>query len=130
MLAYDYPLLGIFWTIIWIYVIIAWFMVLFGVIADIFRDHEMRGISKAIWLIFVVMVPLIGVLVYLLVNGDEMAQRKIAAAQAQDDAMRAYVKDAAGTPTHADQIAQLAALRDQGAIDDAEFAAGKAKILA
>lgn len=130
MLAYDYPLLGIFWTMIWIYVLIAWFMVLFGVIADIFRDHEMRGISKAVWLLLVVLIPLLGVLMYLLVHGDEMAQRKVAAAQAQDDAVRSYIKDAAGGPTHADQISQLAALRDQGAITEAEFAAGKAKILA
>lgn len=122
--------LGIFWTVLWIYLLIAWFTVLFGIIADVFRNHEMGGFSKAIWLIFIVVVPVLGVLVYLLANGNEMAQRKIADMQAQDAAMRAYVQDAAGTTSHADQLTQLAALHEQGSINDAEFAAGKAKILA
>ncbi len=131
MFAYDYPLLSVFWTVLWIYLIFAWFMLLFSVIADIFRNHEMRGFSKAIWLVVVVLIPFLGVLIYVLAHGDEMSQRKVAEAQAHDAAMRSYVQDAAGTtPSHADEIAKLAALRDQGAITDAEFATGKAKILA
>ena len=130
MFAYDYPLLSIFWTLLWIYLIFAWFMLLFSVVADIFRNHEMRGFSKAIWLVVVILIPFLGVLIYVLAHGDEMSQRKVAEAQAQDAAARAYVKDAAGTTSHADQISQLAALRDQGTISEAEFAAGKAKILA
>ena len=130
MFAYDYPLLSIFWTLLWIYLIFAWFMLLFSVVADIFRNHEMRGFSKAIWLVVVILIPLLGVLIYVLAHGDEMSQRRLAEAQAQDAAARAYVKDAAGTTSHADQISQLAALRDQGTISEAEFAAGKAKILA
>ena len=130
MFAYDYPLLSIFWTVLWIYLIFAWFMLLFSVIADIFRNHEMRGFSKAIWLVVVILIPFLGVLIYVLAHGDEMSQRRLAEAQAQDAAARAYVKDAAGTTSHADQISQLAALRDQGTISEAEFAAGKAKILA
>ncbi len=130
MFAYDYPLLSIFWTLLWIYLIFAWFMLLFSVIADIFRNHEMRGFPKAIWLVVVILIPFLGVLIYVLAHGDEMSQRKVAEAQAQDAAMRSYVQNAAGTPSHADEIAKLAALRDQGSITDAEFAAGKAKILA
>ena len=130
MFAYDFPLLSIFWTILWIYLIFAWFMLLFSVIGDIFRNHEMRGFSKAIWLVVVILIPFLGVLIYVLAHGDEMSQRKLAEAQAQDAAMRSYVQDAAGTTSHADEIAKLAALRDQGAITDAEFATGKAKILA
>ena len=130
MFAYDYPLLSVFWTVLWIYLIFAWFMLLFSVIADIFRNHEMRGFSKAIWLVVVILIPFLGVLIYVLAHGDEMSQRRLAEAQAQDAAARAYVKDAAGTTSHADQISQLAALRDQGTISEAEFAAGKAKILA
>ena len=130
MFAYDYPLLSIFWTLLWIYLIFAWFMLLFSVIADIFRNHEMRGFPKAIWLVVVILIPFLGVLIYVLAHGDEMSQRRLAEAQAQDAAARAYVKDAAGTTSHADQISQLAALRDQGTISEAEFAAGKAKILA
>ena len=130
MFAYDYPLLSIFWTLLWIYLIFAWFMLLFSVVADIFRNHEMRGFSKAIWLVVVILIPFLGVLIYVLAHGDEMSQRRLAEAKAQDAAARAYVKDAAGTTSHADQISQLAALRDQGTISEAEFAAGKAKILA
>ena len=130
MFAYDYPLLSIFWTLLWIYLIFAWFMLLFSVVADIFRNHEMRGFSKAIWLVVVILIPFLGVLIYVLAHGDEMSQRRLAEAQAQDAAARAYVKDATGTTSHADQISQLAALRDQGTISEAEFAAGKAKILA
>ncbi len=130
MFAYDYPLLSIFWTLLWIYLIFAWFMLLFSVVADIFRNHEMRGFSKAIWLVVVILIPFLGVLIYVLAHGDEMSQRRLAEAQAQDAAARAYVKDAAGTTSHADQISQLAALRDQGTISEAEFAAVKAKILA
>ena len=130
MFAYDYPLLSIFWTLLWIYLIFAWFMLLFSVVADIFRNHEMRGFSKAIWLVVVILIPFLGVLIYVLAHGDEMSQRRLAEAQAQDAAARAYVKDAAGTTSHADQTSQLAALRDQGTISEAEFAAGKAKILA
>ncbi len=130
MFAYDFPLLSIFWTILWIYLVFAWFMLLFSVIADIFRNHDMRGFSKAIWLVVVILIPFLGVLIYVLAHGDEMSQRKLAEAQAQDAAMRSYVKDAAGSTSHADEIAKLAALRDQGAITDAEFATGKAKILA
>lgn len=130
MFAYDYPLLSIFWTLLWIYLIFAWFMLLFSVVADIFRNHEMRGFSKAIWLVVVILIPFLGVLIYVLAHGDEMSQRRLAEAQAQDAEARAYVKDAAGTTSHADQISQLAALRDQGTISEAEFAAGKAKILA
>ena len=130
MFAYDYPLLSIFWTLLWIYLIFAWFVLLFSVVADIFRNHEMRGFSKAIWLVVVILIPFLGVLIYVLAHGDEMSQRRLAEAQAQDAAARAYVKDAAGTTSHADQISQLAALRDQGTISEAEFAAGKAKILA
>lgn len=129
MLAYEYPLLGLFWTMLWIYILVAWLMVLFSVIADVFRNRDMGGFAKAIWLLIILVIPLFGVLIYLLAHGDGMTERKIAVAQAQDQAMQAYVQNAAGTPGHADQIAQLAALHQQGTIDDAEFKAGKAKIL-
>lgn len=86
MFAYDYPLLSIFWTLLWIYLIFAWFMLLFSVVADIFRNHEMRGFSKAIWLVVVILIPFLGVLIYVLAHGDEMSQRRLAEAQAQDAA--------------------------------------------
>lgn len=129
MLAYDYPLLGIFWTTLWFFLVIAWFWVLFVVIADIFRNDDANGWIKALWVIFIIVIPLLGVLVYVLANGDGMTQRKIENARARDAAMRSYIQDAAAPANSADQIAQLADLHAQGHLSDEEFAAGKAKIL-
>ena len=130
MLAYDYPLLSVFWSMFIFFVWIVWIMALFYVFADIFRSHDMGGFAKTMWLIFVIVVPFLGVFVYLLARGDKMAEHAAQQAEAQDAAMRSYVKEAAGTGGAADQLAQLAALRDSGAITQAEFDAGKAKVLA
>ena len=130
ILGYDYPLLSIFWTTLIFFLWIVWIMALFYVFADIFRSKDLGGFAKALWLIFVVFLPFLGVFVYLIARGDNMAQHHLEHAQQQDAAMQAYVKQAAGTSGPADQIAQLAALRDSGAITPAEFEAGKAKILA
>jgi hypothetical protein len=129
MLAYDYPILSVFWTMLIFFFWIVWIMALFHVFADIFRSHDMGGFAKTMWLIFVIILPFLGVFVYLLARGDEMREHAIKDAQAQDAAMRQYVKETAGTAGPADQIAQLAALRDSGAITPAEFEAGKAKVL-
>jgi heme exporter protein D len=130
LLAYDYPLVGLFWTMLWLYFVFAFIMVLFIVVRDIFRNHEMGGFAKAVWLLAVVLLPLIGTLVYALAHGDDLARRRAAEAKEQDDAMRTYVQEAAGTSGPADQIARLASLRDAGSISEAEFQAGKAKALA
>jgi len=129
MLAYDYPVLGVFWTMLIFFFWIVWIMALFHVFADIFRSHDMGGFAKTMWLIFVIIFPFLGVFVYLLARGDEMRKHAIKDAEAQDAAMRSYVKEAAGTSGPADQIAQLASLRDSGAITEAEFQSGKAKVL-
>jgi hypothetical protein len=130
MLAYDYPLLGMFWTILWIYLLVAWFVVLFMVIADVFRNDDMGGFSKALWFLGILFLPVLGVLIYLVSQGKGMAERKLNDAQARDAAMRAYVQDAAGSASTADQVAKLVELRDQGAITTEEFEAGKAKVFA
>ena len=130
MLAYDYPLLSVFWSMFIFFVWIVWIMALFYVFADIFRSHDLGGFAKTMWLIFVILVPFLGVFVYLLARGDKMAEHAAQQAEAQDAAMRSYVKEAAGTGGAGDQLAQLAALRDSGAITQAEFDAGKAKVLA
>jgi hypothetical protein len=129
LLAYDYPLLGLFWTILWFYLVFAWIMVVFSVVADIFRSQDMGGFAKALWLLAVIVVPLLGVIIYLVSNGDGMAARRRADAKAKDDAMRAYVQDAAGSSGPGDQLARLATLREQGTISEAEFESGKAKVL-
>jgi hypothetical protein len=130
MLAYDYPLLGMFWTILWIYLLVAWFVVLFMVIADVFRNDEMGGFGKALWFVGILFLPILGVLIYLVSQGKGMAERKLSDAQARDAKMRAYVKDAAGSASVSDQVAKLVELRDQGAITAEEFEAGKAKVFA
>lgn len=131
MLAYDYPLLGLFWTTLWLFVFIAWIMVLVRIVADIFRSDDMGGFAKALWLLFVIFLPYLGAFVYLIARGRQMTARSVADAKAQEEAVRAYVRDVAGTSGTgtAEQIEQLATLRDRGLITDAEFEAGKAKAL-
>jgi hypothetical protein len=130
ILGYDYPLLGFFWSMLIFFLWIAWFMLLFRILADIFRNHEMGGFAKTLWVIFVIFLPFLGVFVYIISQGDSMNQRDLQSAKAQQDAFDGYVRQTAGTTSSADEIAKLAALKDKGTITDAEFAAQKAKILA
>ena len=131
MLAYDYPILGLFWSMMIFFLWFAWIMLVFRVIMDVFRNHEMSGIAKAFWLIFVIIVPWFGVLIYLLANGSDMAKRSIEQQQAAQDEFASYVRQTAGPATgSADELTKLAGLRDSGVITDEEFAAQKAKLLA
>lgn len=109
----------------------AWIMLVFRVIMDIFRNHEMNGLAKALWLTFVIIIPWLGVLVYLLANGSDMAKRSVEQQQAAQDEFASYVRQTAGPATgSADELTKLAGLRDSGVITDEEFAAQKAKLLA
>ena len=127
--SYSYPLLGAFWTIFEIFLWVLWIWILIYIFIDIFRSHDLSGWGKALWFIFVLFIPLIGVLVYLIVRGSSMHERAVKEAQQQDQAFRAYVQDAAGSQSTADQLAKLAELRDRGVITPAEFEQQKAKIL-
>ena len=128
--SYSYPLLGAFWTIFEIFLWVIWIWILIYVFIDIFRSRDLSGGAKALWFIFVLFIPLIGVLVYLIARGGKMHERAVQQAQQQDQAFRAYVKDAAGSDSSADQLAKLADLRDRGVITPEEFESQKAKILA
>ena len=131
MLAYDYPLLGMFWTFLWFFLWIAWIVVLFRVIADIFRSRDMGGFSKALWVIFVILLPFLGILIYLIARGHSMAERDYQDASARDQAFQEYVRSAAGTGGgSAEELTKLADLRDRGVINEAEFQAQKARLLA
>ena len=130
MLAYDYPAMGIFWSMLWFFLWIIWIMLLFRVIGDIFRSHDMGGFAKAMWLLLVIVVPFFGVFVYLIARGHAMAQHDMDAAQARDEQMRAYVQQAIPSNGSADELAKLAELNRTGVLTDAEFAQEKAKILA
>ena len=130
MLAYDYPILGIFWTMLILFVWISWLFIFFHVVIDIFRSHDMGGWAKAAWFLLVVLLPLLGVLIYVLARGDSMRDREIARARAQQDQMDAYVRQAAGTSGGvADELAKLSELKNSGVISDAEFDTQKAKLL-
>jgi hypothetical protein len=128
MLAYDYPILGLFWTMLIFFLWIAWIMLLFKVIIDIFQS-DMKGVAKAGWAIFVIIIPWLGVLIYLIANGDHMAQRNADAIKQNDEAMKAYIRDAAGGAGVADELAKLSDLHAKGVLTDEEFAAQKAKLI-
>ena len=132
MLAYEYPILGIFWTMLMLFVWIAWLFIFFQVVIDIFRSHDMGGFAKALWFVAVVVLPLLGVLIYVLVRGDSMREREIARAQEQQSQMDAYVRQAAGSSGGgvADELTKLTELKTSGVLSDEEFAAQKAKLLA
>jgi heme exporter protein D len=130
MLAYDYPLLGFFWSMFIFFLWFAWLILLFRVFADIFRSHDMGGWAKALWSIFVICVPFLGVFVYVIVRGHSMTERDIASARQNEAAFRTYVQSAAGTGGGtADELAKLADLKASGVLTDAEFAQQKAKLL-
>ncbi len=130
--SYSYPLLGAFWTIFMIFLWVVWIWVLIWVFMDIFRSQDLSGWAKALWFVFVLFIPVIGVLVYLIARGDSMNERAAQQAQQQDQEFRGYVQDAtADSPAStADQLTQLADLRDRGVISAQEFEHQKAKVLA
>ncbi len=123
------PLLDAFLTMLWFFLWILWFFLLFRIILDIFRSHDMNGWGKAGWLIFVIILPFLGVFVYLIARGHKMAEHDVTQAQEQDRAFRAYVQDAAHGTSTADELTKLADLRDHGVITEAEFQQEKAKLL-
>ena len=130
MLAYDYPLMGVFWSMLWFFLWIIWIMLLFRVIGDIFRSGDLGGFAKALWLLLVIVVPFFGVFVYLIARGHAMAQHDMDAARARDEQMQAYVQQVTASSGSADELAKLAELNRTGVLTDAEFAQEKAKILA
>jgi ABC-type multidrug transport system fused ATPase/permease subunit len=127
----SYPLLNLFWTMFEFFLWVIWIWVLIMVFIDIFRSHDLSGWAKALWFVFVLFIPLIGVLVYLIARGGKMHERAARQAQQQDAEFRAYVQQAAaGSASPADQLAKLADLRDRGVISAEEFEREKAKVLA
>lgn len=120
----------VFWSILWFTMFFIWIWLLILVFSDIFRSQDLGGWSKAIWTIFVILLPYLGVFVYLIARGHKMGEHAMADAKAADEAQRAYIQSVvtnAGSP--ADELAKAAELKEKGLIDDAEFAAMKAKIL-
>ncbi len=130
MILADYPFFGVLWSMLVFFVWVAWFMLLFRIIGDIFRRRDIGGGAKTLWLIFTLFLPFLGVFVYLIANNDEMAKRDMERAQAAQAQFNDYVQQAAGSGGAAAEIDKAKKLLDSGAINESEFAAIKAKALA
>lgn len=129
MLAYDYPLLNLFWSLIIFFAFFLWLWLLIMIFVDIFRSPDLSGAGKTLWLLFVLVIPLFGILGYLVVRGHKMQEHAVGAARQQDEALQHYVREVAGPTSSSDEIERLAALRDRGAITQEEFEREKAKVL-
>jgi hypothetical protein len=120
----------VLWSMIWFFLFFMWIMLVFRVFGDIMRSRDLSGVAKALWVMFVIFMPYLGVFVYLIARGGNMAENEIRSMQAQDEMARAYIRDAAGaSASPAEELSKLAALRDQGVLDDAEFQRLKAKVV-
>jgi hypothetical protein len=130
--TYQYPILDFFLTMLYFFLFVIWIWLLISVFVDIFRSHDMGGVAKALWVIFIIILPFLGVFVYLIARGGKMHERAAQQAAQQQKAFDQYVKQTAGASadTTADQLAKLADLKSQGVLTDAEFDAQKSKILA
>jgi ABC-type multidrug transport system fused ATPase/permease subunit len=117
-------------TVLEVFVFAAWLMVLFTIISDLFRDHGMSGLGKAAWIIFLIFLPFLGVLVYLITRGHGMRERAVAHQQEVQKQFDSYVRQTAGGGSAADELTKLAKLHDEKKLSDAEFERAKAKIVA
>ena len=129
LVAADYPVLGVFWSMLIFFIWIAWFMLLFHIVGDVFRRRDASGAKKTLWLIFLLFVPFLGTFIYLIANGDDMAKRNIAEAEARRGEMDSYVREVAASAGPAGEIEKAKGLLDSGAITQAEYDAIKAKAL-
>lgn len=129
MLASTFGTGEFLWDLLWFTLFFIWIWLFIVVVADVFRSHDLGGFAKALWVIFVIVMPILGVLVYLIARGHKISEHAMANAKAQDAAMRAYVQQAASTGGPAAELETLAGLRDRGAITEEEFQAQKAKVL-
>jgi hypothetical protein len=132
MLASTYPILDAFLTMLYFFLFIIWIWLLIMVFMDVFRSHDIGGLAKGLWVIFIIVLPFLGVFIYLIARGGKMHERQADQVAQQQKAFDQYVQQAAGTPgaDTASQLAKLADLKSQGVLTDAEFDAQKAKILA
>ena len=130
-LAAEFGTGQVFLSMLYFFLFFIWIWLLIGVFADIFVSRDLGGWAKALWVIFVILVPYLGVFVYLIARGHKMSEHALQAAQAQDAAQREYIQSAVGaSPSTADELARLANLKNQGVISDSEFEQLKAKAIA
>ena len=130
MFAGTYPLADLLLTMLEIFLFVIFIWLLIAIFADILRSHDMGGLAKALWVIFIIVFPFIGILVYLIARGGTMHERAYESARHSQQAMDQYIRQTAGAPDPADQLAKLADLKDRGVITQEEFDRQKAKLLA
>lgn len=131
MLAASFPLFDAFLTILWVFLFVFWIWTIVSILVDVFRSDDLSGLGKAAWFLFIVFLPLLGVLGYLIVRGSGMAARSLQHARAQREAMDQYIRDVTGTAKPvADQLATLSDLHDRGVLSDEEFTREKDRLLA
>jgi hypothetical protein len=130
MLGSEWAVGQVFWSLLWFALFFIWIYLLVVVFSDIFRSRDLGGFAKFLWIAFVIITPYLGVFVYLIARGHKMSEHALESAQQIDAAQRAYIRDAVGSgKSAADELANLASLRSQGVIDDAEFERLKAQVV-
>jgi len=130
MFAYTFGSGQLLWSMLWFFMFVIWIWVLIAIFGDIFRSHDISGALKAFWVIFIVVLPWLGILIYLIARGSGMHDRAVTQAKQQQADFQQYVQETATAASPADQLAKLADLKSQGVITDAECDAQKAKLLA
>ena len=126
----DFGLGDVIVSMFWFMLLVVWIWMIIAIFGDIFRDHELSGVAKALWTFFIIIIPWLGALVYLIVRGRSMNERALRAAKANDEHMRAYVRDAAGSTSTADELRKLNELRAEGVLSQEDYEKAKAKTLA
>ena len=130
MFAADYPFLDVFWSMLIFFMWVIWIWILITVFIDLFRRHDVSGWAKAAWMVFVIVLPFLGVFIYIITQGRQMTERRAAEVQAANAQFEDHIRTVAGADAPADQIAKAKGLLDSGAIDQAEFDKLKAQALA
>jgi len=130
MVAAEFGTGEVLWSILWFSLFVLWIWLVISVFADIFRSPNLSGWGKALWTVAIIILPFLGVFLYLIVNGDKMNERAVQDRQDADRAFKAYAQEAAGSGTsEAEQLAKLAEMHDSGALRDDEYARAKAKVI-
>ena len=123
------PLLDLFWTMLWFFMFFLWIWLLISLFSDIFRSDDLSGWGKAGWVIFMILLPFLGALVYLIARGKSMQERAVNEMAAREKATQSYIKDVAGSGSTADELTKLAGLHERGVLTDQEFQSQKAALL-
>ena len=129
MIAAEWGTGQVFWSMIWFFMFVIWIWMIIVLFTDIIRSEDLSGWGKALWTLFIIFLPFLGILAYLIARGSGMAERAAKANQEANEATKAYIRDAAAVSSEADQLAKLADLHSAGKLDDAEYASAKAKVI-